>query len=121
SADLFTEDVMSSYHGSINLVSPAREYATNSSPSIRTVISKPIQFSDLRQSPQIAPVGGGQGSLQLNAASSGITLTPTTSIPNAWWFKFQSGGTVDVYSCMKATNSGTYYPVEYSQPTCTFY
>ena len=124
-ADLFTEDVMSSYTGSTNLVSPARKYAKDSSPSIRTVISKPITFSDLRQSPQIAPIGGGQGAIQLNAASSGITLTPSSSIPNAWWLKFQSGGTVDVYSCMKATSgsgsSTTYYPVENRQPTCTFF
>ncbi|HWB21713.1 MAG TPA: hypothetical protein VG652_02365 [Gaiellaceae bacterium] len=124
SANLFTEDVLSSYSGNINLVSPARKYAKNSSPSIRTIISEPITFSALRESPQIAPVGGGTGAIQLNAASSGITLTPASNIPNAWWLKFQSGGTVDVYSCMKAsaTVNGTltYYPVEYKQPTCTF-
>jgi hypothetical protein len=124
SANLFTEDALSSYTGNINLVSPARKYAKNSSPSIRTVISEPITFSALRQSPQIAPIGGGPGAIQLNAASNGITLNPASNIPNAWWLKFQSGGTVDVYSCMKAsaTVNGTltYYPVQYSQPTCTF-
>jgi hypothetical protein len=121
-ADMFTESTLASYTGSTNLVSPARKYAKDSSPSIRTIISEPITFSALRQSPQIAPIGGGQGAIQLNAASNGITLTPATNIPNAWWLKFQAGGTVDVYSCMKAftTNPTTYYPVEYKQPTCTF-
>lgn len=123
-ADLFTEGKLSSYGGSTNLVSPARKYAKDSTPSIRTVINEPITFTDLRQSPQIAPIGGGEGAIQLDAAANGITLDPTTNIPNAWWLKFQSGGTVDVYSCMKAstTRNGTttYYPVEYSQPTCTF-
>jgi hypothetical protein len=124
-ADLFTEDTLSSYSGNTNLVSPARKYASDSSPSVRTIISAPITFSALRQSPQIAPVGGGQGAIQLNAASDGITLDPASNIPNAWWLKFQPGGTVDVYSCTKAYGTSryggtTYYPVEYSEPTCTF-
>jgi len=131
-ANLFTEDTLSSYSGSTNLVSPARKYASNSSPSIRTVISEPITFADLRQSPQIAPIGGGEGAIQLDAASTGITLPdpnvaspPPTTIPNAWSLNFQSNGTLIVTSCKKAstTNNGvtTYYPVEYSQPTCTAY
>jgi hypothetical protein len=122
-ADLFTEDTLSSYSGSTNLVSPARKYASNSSPSIRTVINEPITFSSLRQSPQIAPISGGEGAIQLDAASNGITLDPTSNVPNAWWLKFQSNGTVLVYSCMKASSTSngvtTYYPVEYKQPTCT--
>jgi hypothetical protein len=120
-ANLFTESTLSSYTGATTLVSPARKYATDSTPSIRTVITKPITFSDLRVSPQIAPIGGGQGAIQIDAAASGITLNPSTNVPNAWWLKFQPGGTVDVYSCMKAKPSSTYYPVEYMQPTCTFY
>ena len=80
-ANLFTESTLSSYSGNTNLVSPARKYATDSSPSIRTVISEPITFSALRQSPQIAPIGGGEGAIQLNAASNGITLTPATKHP----------------------------------------
>ena len=120
-ADLFTENTQSSYSGNPTLVSPAREYASNSTPSIRTVISQPITFTDLIESPQIAPVTGGEGAIELDAASSGITLNPTTNVPNAWWLKFQSGGTVQVYSCMKATTSNptTYYPVDNTQPTCT--
>ena len=104
-------------------MSLARKYATDSSPSIRTVINEPITFSALEESPQIAPVGGGEGAIQLNAAASGITLNPSSSIPNAWWLKFQSNGTVQVYSCMKAYTSSptTYYPVEYKSPTCTLY
>jgi hypothetical protein len=131
-ADLFTENTLSSYvekgsgcNGKTTLVSPAREYASNSSPSIRTVINQPITFSDLRESPQIVASGGGDGAIQLDAISNGIDLEPTTNVPNAWWFKFQTGGTVQVYSCMKAytkqNNVYTYYPVEYSQPTCTLY
>jgi hypothetical protein len=123
-ADLFTENTLSSYSGNTNLVSPARKYAKDSSPSIRTIISEPITFSALRQSPQIAPIGGGEGAIQLNAAlPTGLTLTPTTGIPNAWWLNFQSNGYVAVSSCMKAsaTVNGTltYYPVEYKQPSCT--
>jgi hypothetical protein len=124
-ADLFTENTLSSYSGSTNLVSPARKYASDSSPSIRTVISQPITFADLRESPQIVASGGGDGDIQLNAISDGIDLDPTTNVPNAWWLQFQSGGTVEVYSCMKAYTTSrygtTYYPVEYDEPTCTPY
>jgi hypothetical protein len=123
-ANLFTEGPMSSYSGNTNLVSPAREYASDSTPSIRTVINEPITFADLRQSPQIAPIGGGEGAIQLNAAASGITLPDPsvgTTVPNAWSLTFTSDGYVDVSSCIKSKSGSTYEPVEYLQPQCTAY
>lgn len=125
-ADLFTENT--SIGGNPTLVSPAREYTTTSTPSIRTVIGEPITFADLRSSNQIAPVSGGEGAIQLDAAATGITLDPTTNVPNAWWLKFlnQPTNNLQVYSCMKAYTTNrwgqtTYYPVAYMQPTCTLY
>jgi len=124
SADLFAENTLSSFTGKITLSNNAREYASNSSPSIRTVISEPITFAEIRESNQLAPVSGGEGAIQLDAASSGITLTPTTNIPDAWWLKFQSNGTVQIYSCVRAftgTTTKTYYSVTSTAPTCTLY
>ncbi len=130
-ADLFTENTLSSYSGGPHLVSPAREYASNSSPSIRTVINEPITFAALRSSNQIAPETGGQGAIQLDAASNGITLTPTTNVPNAFWLKFHTPHEVDVYQCLEyytGTTTKTYYPVDLDQPNggtetgnCTIY
>jgi len=131
-ADLFTENTLSSYGGSTNLVSPARKYASNSSPSIRTVINEPITFADLRSSNQIAPETGGEGAIQLDAASSGITLTPSPNVPNAFWLKFHTPHEVDVYQCLEyytGSSTKTYYPVDLDQPNpsgaesgnCTIY
>ena len=132
--DLFTENTMSSYSGSgcsTKLVSPAREYASNSSPSIRTVINEPITFADLRESQQIAPVSGGEGSIELDAQSNGIDLDnlPTTynfPVPDAYWLKFRTGTTnnleIDYCTEYYTTGSGgskTYSPVAEKQPTCT--
>lgn len=127
-ANVFTENTSSSCSGcSSALVSPARLYSSNSSPSIRTVINEPITFSALQESPQIAPPGGGEGALELDAASSGITLpesTYTGAIPNAWWLKFHTPHEVDIYACWKYSTSSksgtTYYPVSLDKPTtCT--
>jgi hypothetical protein len=124
SADLFTENNSASYTGKITLTNNSREYSSNSSPSIRTVISEPITFNDIQESQQISPVGGGEGAIELDAASNGITLAPTTNIPDAWWLKFQSNGTVQIYSCVRAytgTTTKTYYSVTSTSPTCTLY
>jgi len=135
-ADLFTENTMSSYkekssncNGNTTLVSPAREYASDSSPSIRTVINEPITFADLRSSNQIAPETGGEGAIQLDAASSGITLSTygTNQVPNAWQLIFSNAATnnLEVDYCIDATSGSgsniTYYPVAYKTPSCTLY
>jgi PilX N-terminal len=130
-ADMFTENTLSSYSGNTTIVSPARKYASNSSPSIRTVINEPITFADLRQSNQIAPETGGEGAIQLDAASTGITLTPTTNVPNAFWLKFSAPNKLSVYQCLEyytGSSTKTYYAVDLDQPNggtetgnCTIY
>jgi hypothetical protein len=124
SADLFTEDTSSSYSGKITLTNNAREYSENSSPSVRTVISEPITMQDIRQSNQIAPISGGEGSLQLDATSSGLILSPsalgTSYTPNAWWLKFTSSG-FTVWACNSTSKSGGYYALydNTSSPSCS--
>jgi hypothetical protein len=127
SEDIFTESPKSTFTGSITLTNGAIKYAKDTTPSIRTVISEPITFADIRQSNQIAPVGGGEGAIQLDAASQGITLDGSLTngvIPNAWKLVFQPGppGSVDIWRCTKykSPSTGAYYPVANQAPTCTY-
>jgi hypothetical protein len=135
-ADMFTENTLSSYkergsgcNGNTTLVSPAREYSSDSSPSIRTVINEPITFADLRTSDQIAPETGGEGAIELDAAANNLVLSTygTNSVPNAWQLKFTNAASnnLEIDYCNDATSGSgqniTYYPVAYKQPTCSLY
>lgn len=121
SGDLLAEGSIS---GSATMISPAGRYTPSTNPSVRTKIRSPILFSDLAASPLLtgfaAKAQAGMGA----TPQTGIYLNPASSPPDAWWFQFQSNGTVIVQSCVKANNGGsppTYYPVEYRLPTCTSY
>jgi hypothetical protein len=99
-ADLYAEgDVTLS--GSV--VSPAKWYDHNTSPTIRSVIKSPVNFADFQVSlTDIKRAAANAGGIYLN--------NPNVS---AWQVVFNSNGTFTFKSCRSQ-----YSAIEKSQPTC---
>ena len=86
------------------MVSPAKAYDSNSSPTIRTVIKQPINFASFASS---------LSDIQRAAGLSGLYLDNTSVA--AWRLVFTSAGNVTVQGC-KQSYSGA---VDTYQPSCT--
>ena len=98
--DIYAEGAVT---GNVSLQNGAKKYDRASTPSIRTVIKSPINFSSFLASlVDIRSAGGAGGIVQNNAAV------------DVWWFTFQANGQVVVQACTKASGK----PIGDVRPTC---
>jgi hypothetical protein len=99
-ADIYAEnDVL----GTVTLMNGAKRYDKDTNPTIRTVISNPINFASFMSS---------LVDIQAAAQSGGVYLNDTNAA--AWWLRFSSNGTFTAQTCVKSGTSN----IETVQPVC---
>jgi Tfp pilus assembly protein PilX len=98
-ADIYAEGQV---NGSVTMMNGAKQYDSNSTPQIRTMLKQPISFT--RFSTSLVDI-------QRAAQLSGIYLN--NAAVNAWRLSFLSNGTVDVYRCSGTNETSS------SAPTCS--
>ncbi len=88
-----------------NMVSPAKAYDSQTSPTIRTMIKNPVNFADFQTSlDDISRAAQNAG---------GIYLTNPGGSVKAWQLTFNSAGTVTYRTCTASQ------ALETTQPSCT--
>src|SRR5262249_28668756 len=84
-ADIYAEGDVT---GSVTLVSPAQKYDKDTTPTIRTMIAKPINFAAFMSS---------LTDISAAASAAGVYLNNTSAA--GWWLKFSNDGTFTAQTC----------------------
>jgi hypothetical protein len=99
--DIYAENKIT---GNTSMQGTAKKYSSLTTPSIRTVIKNPIQFSSFLASLVDIRGAAGAGGLVFDTASVGV-----------WWLTFQANGQILAQQCTPATGK----PIGDVKPTCT--
>jgi hypothetical protein len=98
--DIYAENNIT---GNTTMMSGAEKYSAYTTPSVRTPLKNPIQFSSFLAS--IVDIRG--------AAGAGGVIEDTPGV-NVWWLTFQANGQILVQACTQVSGK----PIGDAKPTC---
>ena len=99
-ADIYAEGDVT---GSVAMVSPAKKYDKDTTPTIRSVIANPVNFASFMAS---------LVDIQAASQAAGVYLNDATAA--AWWLKFSNDGTFTAQKCSLSGGNA----IEMVQPVC---